>query len=493
MTLVFDNNTAFDALQYETVDQYKDAYHVVVCKIAYALGAAGVPSVHKSAGSAGTDDSAPIWASLNVLPEAAPLLSEDEYFGEMHRSSVRQESDLAPYKPRCDVILNASAYVPHSPQGRPATQCTVRMIVQRPSTPAPLPEMPPSLNPHMSPSEPAMRAWRAELALAQRSRIPGERLIDKSLVVWGERWLTRPSANSNQWDITAPQAFSHLPLRYESAFGGEARINAGDAAAARVPNIARLSPAELAQHPDCEAAPALQPIAHSACETNLLGCGYSQEWYWQATQCQQLPAPRIEYPGQPLSAALFAKLAAPDAKQADFPAVAGVGCVGRAWLPRRHLIGQFQAKAQYAEDEYPELPRDFDFGYWNCAPRDQQCAHLRGDEEFALINLCPPQSPLASINTQHDTQLCFQLPGHIFYLALGDVQGRFALKPLLIDTVNIDLEKNRVEVVWRAVISTHANLTDAQLCFAETDEQLAQLHSILARQSEQAAEVSHGA
>jgi hypothetical protein len=271
-------------------------------------------------------------------------------------------------------------------------------------------------------------------------------------------------------------------------------VNAGAAFAPRVPASARLTAAQLAQHPDADAPADARPIAHSAFEANPLGCGYSQAWHWQASQCQQLAAPRIEYAGQPFTATMFADIAARNASSvAAMPAPAGVSCVGRAWLPRRQLIGNFQAKAHYAADEYPALPEDFDFGYWNCAPRDQQCAHLRGDEEFALINLCSPQSASASINPQQDTQLCFQLPGHMFYLALGDAQGRLGVKPLLIDTVYIDLEKNQIEVVWRAVIATSANLTDAQLRFIDTPEQLAQLHTMQAMQSESLAEVSHGA
>jgi hypothetical protein len=459
MTLVFDNSTAYDALQYETLDQFGESYHVVVCKIGYALGPVGNRA----------PDNAPGWALLTELREAAPLVDEDQYFGEMHRSSVRMESDLSPYKPRCDVIVNASAF---APQGQPTTQFSVRLIVQSPSTPAPLPEAPRGLNPFMPPSEQALAEWRRQTEVARQTRIPGARLIDKSLRVTGERLLQR-SGNGSNWALTAPQPFTQLALRHEVAFGGECRINNGDEAASRVPASARLSPQQLAAHPDCAAPHAQQPVAHSACEYNLLGCGYAQDWYLHATQCRQLAAPRIEYPHQPFSASLFEEVAA---------TVAGFGCIGRAWLPRRQLIGSFEAKAHYAEDEYPQLPHDFDFGYWNCAPHDQQCAHLRGDEEFALINLCAPDSPIATINDQMDTQLCFQLPGHVFYLAVGDEEGRIGVKPMLIDTVTIDPEQNRVEVVWRAAISTEANLCDAQLRFAKTPDDMEKLHALLTLQ-----------
>lgn len=469
MTLVFDNSTAFDALQYETLDQYGESYHVVVSKIGYSLGpVANRPS-----------DNAPGWATLTELREAAPILDEDAYFGEMHRSGVRMESDLSPYKPRCDVIVNASAW---APQGKPVAQFSVRLLVQSPSTAAPLPEAPRGLNPMMPPSEQALAEWRRQTEVARQTRIPGVRLIDKSLQVTGERFLLREGSSSN-WALTAPQPFMHLPLRHEVAFGGECRINAGDDAAARVPASARLSAEQLAGHPDCAAPKTIQPVAHTGCDYNLLGCGYSQNWYLHATQSRQLSAPRVQYPHYPFSASLFAEIAAGGDNHPAIPAaVAGLGCIGRAWLPRRQLIGSFEAKAHYADDEYPQLPRDFDFGYWNCAPRDQQCAHLRGDEEFALINLCAPDSPHATINDQMDTQLCFQLPGHVLYLAVGDEDERIGVKPMLIDTVTIDMEQNRIEVVWRAVISTEARLCDAQLRFAKTPADMEKLHALLTLQ-----------
>jgi len=51
-----------------------------------------------------------------------PLVMSDTFTGEPGRSAPVHEIDFAPYKPRCDILLNASAY---APQGQPAQRVDV--------------------------------------------------------------------------------------------------------------------------------------------------------------------------------------------------------------------------------------------------------------------------------------------------------------------------------------------------------------------------------
>lgn len=66
----------------------------------------------------------------NKLPELAQrqveLVMADEFTGEPGFSAPKYESDFAPFKPRCDVLLNGSAY---APGGRPVTHVNVSMRV----------------------------------------------------------------------------------------------------------------------------------------------------------------------------------------------------------------------------------------------------------------------------------------------------------------------------------------------------------------------------
>jgi hypothetical protein len=58
--------------------------------------------------------------------EQVPLFEADSFTGEPGFSAPLYESDYAPHKPRCDVILNGSAY---APGGKPATRVRVSLQV----------------------------------------------------------------------------------------------------------------------------------------------------------------------------------------------------------------------------------------------------------------------------------------------------------------------------------------------------------------------------
>jgi hypothetical protein len=61
-------------------------------------------------------------APLRLQEEQVPLVMSDVFFGEPGLSAPKYEVDFAPRKPRCDIILNASAY---APDGRPARRVEV--------------------------------------------------------------------------------------------------------------------------------------------------------------------------------------------------------------------------------------------------------------------------------------------------------------------------------------------------------------------------------
>jgi hypothetical protein len=49
---------------------------------------------------------------LDLADEQLPLVITDAYFGQPGASSLRYPNDLSPFKPKTDIILNASAYIP---------------------------------------------------------------------------------------------------------------------------------------------------------------------------------------------------------------------------------------------------------------------------------------------------------------------------------------------------------------------------------------------
>ena len=432
-SLRFDNRTDFDALHLDTIDQNGVAFHVLVAKTAYSLGP------HDADGN----------ASLVALDESAKLYTEDRYFeGDIERS-VRHESDLAPYKPRCDVVVIADAHAPH---GRAARRFKVSLHVQRPDRPAP--------------------------------RRPGEVLVNKTLIVTGERQLRRRAApvrlllgalnrlslgmvRLSPYRLTSPEPARTVPLRYEFAQGGQCRVEPDAAGARRIPKKVRLTPDRQAQY-----SPEPAPIAHDSCQLNPVGRGFSRRWFLGAARVKSLPAPRVEYPDAPFTPARFWQ--ATLGKPALLPA--GLGYVGRGWLPRRELVGQFDSKDTWGQDEIPALPKNFDFRYWNGAPDDQQCAHLEGGERFTLTNLCAADAAYASLDEGGNSRLAFVLPQQSLFLLGSDESGAVAAMPLSIDTVVVDVEGGVVELVWRRCLVADGEFADVRLLHAATPEQLQRLH-----------------
>lgn len=464
-SLRFDNRTDFDALHFDTIDHNGVSYHVIVAKQGYTFG------VRNAQGE----------AALIKLDEPVKLNVQDQHYDDDLNCSVRQESDLAPYKPLCDVIVIGSAY---APKGRAARRFQVALHVQCPDTQPPLPERPYGLSPMQALSQAALEQWQAECETARCTRLPGAVLVDKNLAVTGARHLRKLIApvrllqyavklgtlglsSPNPWRLTTPAKALSVPLRYEFAQGGQCRIEEHDKAAKRVSKRHKLNAEQRRGHPDGSAA----PVAHDACHANPVGLGFARQWYLGAQRSAVLPAPRIERPSAPFTASVFWR----EAKGKATLTPAGLGFVGRAWLPRRTLVGNLHMKNDWQPDEFPLLPKDFDFRYWNGAPDDQQCQHLIGEERITLTNLCAAGSPTTCVDAKGNTVLRFTLPRQSLFIVAANTSHGVATIPLVIDTVVIDVDAGRIDLVWRLCIVADGLFSDARLLHAADDEQLQRL------------------
>ena len=106
-----------------------------------------------------------------LVPEArqAPFVTDDAYYGDPARSSLRWESEIAPFKPRADIHVHGIARAP----GGWATP-----------------------------------RWRVRVRVG---------VLDKTLSVCGpRRWVREGGA----YRLTDPEACAEVPLCYELAFGG---------------------------------------------------------------------------------------------------------------------------------------------------------------------------------------------------------------------------------------------------------------------------------
>ena len=275
---------------------------------------------------------------LKPAAEQSPLVETDEYFGEMHRSSLRQESDLVPFKPRCDVIVNGTGF---APEGKPTVSFTVGVEI----TAAP--------------------------AEGEES---GPLLLHKELLITApRRWEKN---RLGQWRLSAPLAsVTRLPLRYEAAYGGDCRIAADDPDGRRIKPEQRLTQEQRNAHPD---GPDGAPLAQAACESNPLGQGFAPPWYLQAKAVTTLTAPQIDDPRSPLTA--FGQEAPPQ----------GFGLIARTWQPRLRHAGTYAP--DWFEERWPDLPEDFDPAFWNGAHPDLQMPYLSGEEHIRLTRLTPDGS-----------------------------------------------------------------------------------------------------
>ncbi|MGK5042052.1 DUF2169 family type VI secretion system accessory protein [Janthinobacterium sp. GB1R12] len=399
--LLFDNRTPHAASQFDMVDQFGEAFHVVVARMGYTLGPCGADGV----------------ASLLPMAHQSPLATEDRHLHDDTQAGTVQESDFAPYKPRCDVIVNGVA---HAPRGQAMPQFLVNLKVQS----------------------------KKKTLIDKTLQVCGERAFRKKSILTRlaqgcARVATAGLLRPNPWHLSTPEPFLQLPLHYAYAYGGQCRIEADDCTAAQ----------------------------HDSCQANPLGRGFVRHWYLDAKHVHEVPAPRMTHPSLPCTAAQFWQGAGGE----DLPAPAGLAVIGRGWLPRRALAGSIAVKDQWNADDIPTLPEDFDFAYWNSTPPDQQCTHLAGLEQFTLTNLCRHDHRSARIDPRGNTVLRFALPRQVLCLLLADKNDQLLVWRLAIDTVLVDPEAGTVELVWRAIVPADAGQVASRLLHVMEPAQIARI------------------
>ncbi len=136
--------------------------------------------------------------------------------------------------------------------------------------------------------------------------------------------------------------------------------------------------------------------------------------------------------------------------QGDYPP-ACLSAVGKAWLPRRTLAGTYDEA--WHKNQWPLPPLDFDDGYWNCAPQDQQVDYLPPGTLIALKNLYPPPEGQKQA-TEDDWQ--GRLPEHHVSVRLVmQILGQANVmdhQPMNLDTLVIDAAAQRIYATYRYAI-----------------------------------------
>lgn len=243
-------------------------------------------------------------------------------------------------------------------------------------------------------------------AYAQR---PGDRQVgvmfgigpvQKTAFVFGDRQWVRSGAHLA---ISDPAPFEKIPLNYELAFGGrdESSEDSG---------------------------------RHEFCEWNPVGRGFRAAHSKLPLEGTLLP--NIEDPRQLMR----------DPRQRPEPA--GFGFVAPWWQPRQRYAGTYDAKWQ--ENLAPLLPEDFDPRFFSAgSPGLVSQAPLRGDEEVVVQNACP------------GGRIHLQLPA-----IRPRISARIGLSvrelPTNLDTVIVEPDERRLQLVWRSTLNLHQRMTDVR-------------------------------
>jgi hypothetical protein len=383
------NHTPWPSQYFQHVDPFGEVFHVMVCRITYSL-----------------KDLAAVAGGLpvpTVLPPEAqtPLCEADQFRAAVNASCLIQESDYAPYKPRCDVlVVNAQAY---SPDGQPRER------------------------------------WQVGLGFAES--------ILKVFQVTGPRALKEGLLG---WQVGAPAAVDRIALNHEWAFGGPNVLVARELLT-RLAAEPALSAAERQQ---VERAQAQLPEPDGQ---NPIGCGRNPQPLLQALQpVRSLLAERlgIAWPRVQSSFSAAPQIELPDqpfAGQSDYP-VLGFGPIGRWWQPRLQRAGTHDD--HWKATQWPKSPQDHDYRYWNCAPDDQQIPYPQGGEAVALAQLLPHE---------RGGSLRFALPRQDLQLLVRLQAGPLLFAPMHIDTVIIDPEAATLSLVRRATVGAGADVRALEL------------------------------
>ena len=217
--------------------------------------------------------------------------------------------------------------------------------------------------------------------------------ISKSLMVFGKRQWKKTRIGTRS--MTDPEPFSVMALRYENSFGG--------------PDYSR----------------------------NPVGKGILPKK--GAREASNFDLPNIKV------------LEGERLKTMDAGAPAGFGPLGRTWTQRMALAGTYGKKWQ--DERWPWLPEDFDWGYFNAAPADQQVkGYLKGDESLYFENMHPEHSRFAS-----------SLPGlrvRCFLFEVKDDEQIFREIKTQLDTLWVDMDAMMLVLVWRGLATVASKTCD---------------------------------
>lgn len=375
------NHTPWPAQYFQHIDAYGAAFHIMVSRVSFDLSAITPESI-----------SAP-----PLAVNQTELATSDTYVGEINASSLLAESDFAPIKPRCDVlVVNATAYAP---------------------------------------SGKASKRWPVGLRVGD---------MEKKFQVNGVRRFAKSIASFGAWDMSNAEAATQVPILYERAYGGPNVIAAQAQLEVAGDDVNRTEAERALAGKQAEALPEF--YAHNPIGTGRMSATADRDYIASEHQRAQQKKPNNNTPARWQSidrdgyaAPQLEAFDRPFTGQPDYPVI-GLGPIAKWWSPRIALAGTYDEA--WKVTQWPKPPEDHDYRYWNCAPEDQQIAFPKGGEEVVIVGLTPDGQPLR-----------FRLPEQHLQVLLRFKVGVIKLMPMKIDTIIIDMKALTLTLVRRAFVT----------------------------------------
>jgi hypothetical protein len=251
-------------------------------------------------------------------------------FGDMSSTPPKRESDLAPEKPKVDLIVNGTA---HAPGGLARSRFEVAVGVYPKSD----------------------------------SRSVRSALHERRLSISGPRvWRHSPNRSDGlEWSLGEPAPAVSVPVRFDKAYGGTVTLEHEGRSRVFAHRDNPVGVGYLPSSAEVEQAFGLRPREAAA----LLAR--------HAQTIGTMPAPQITQPGT--------ELVSPDR-----PApLAGWGIVAKHWRLRHRHAGTMDAA--WEAERYPLLPRDFDPLYWCGAHPEMQLDQVPPESLLKIDGMVPAE------------------------------------------------------------------------------------------------------
>ncbi|HHH11450.1 MAG TPA: DUF2169 domain-containing protein, partial [Sorangium sp.] len=123
----------------------------------------------------------------------------------------------------------------------------------------------------------------------------------------------------------------------------------------------------------------------------------------------------------------------------DSPAPVACCGVSASWPARSSLLGSYDEK--WRRTRFPYFPDDFDWAYFQAAPKPQQLAMIHPRSRFVLAGV-HPEHPVIDGSLPNEDMRCY-------VQRRGRLQGSFGELTVRLDTVVFDVPAMKVNLVWR--------------------------------------------